>query len=62
MAQSFQEMNTMHKIFSDSQKGLIQKTNQRREHGIVLNELRGKARRQRKNLVVTTIDFTSALK
>jgi hypothetical protein len=53
-------MNKRYNIFSDSQKGFIKKTNGCSEHGIMLNELLYDARRERKNLVMTTIDSTNA--
>jgi hypothetical protein len=60
MAIAFQEINSTMKIFSDTQKGFIQKTNGCSEHGILLNELLYDAHRSRSNLVVRAIDFTNA--
>jgi hypothetical protein len=59
MARAFQQINSTAKIFSDTQKGFIQKTNGGSEHGILLNELLYGAHRNRSNLVVTAIDFTN---
>jgi hypothetical protein len=60
MARAFQEIHSTTKIFSDTQKGFIQKTNGCSEHGILLNELLYDAHRNRSNLVVTAMDFTNA--
>jgi hypothetical protein len=48
------------KIFSDTQKGFIQKTNGCSEHGILLNEVLYEAHRNETGLVATAIDFTNA--
>jgi hypothetical protein len=60
MARAFQEINSKTKIFSDTQKGFIQKTNGCSKHGIILNELLYDAHRNRSNLVVMAIDFKNA--
>jgi hypothetical protein len=60
MARSFQKINMRYKVFTDNQKGFIQKTNGCSEHAIILNELLHDANRFQKNLVVTAIDFTNA--
>jgi hypothetical protein len=60
MARAIQYISSRTKIFSDTQKGFIQKTNGCSEHGIDLNELLYEAHRNRDNLVVITIDFTNA--
>jgi hypothetical protein len=60
MARAFQDMNTRHAIYSDAQKGFIKKTNGCSEHGIMLNELFQDAKRKRKSLIVTTVDFANA--
>jgi hypothetical protein len=60
MSRAFQDVNSRNRIFSDSQKGFIQKTNGCSEHGIMLNELLYNAHRNRDDLIVTAIDFTNA--
>jgi hypothetical protein len=60
MARCFQQINKKFHIFSNTQKGFIQKTNGCSEHGIILNELFHDARRNNKELVITAIDFTNA--
>jgi hypothetical protein len=60
IARAFQDVNSGIRVFSDSQKGFIQKTNGCSEHGIILNELLYNAHRNKEDLVVTAIDFTNA--
>jgi hypothetical protein len=60
MARCFQHMNEKYGVFSDNQKGFLQKTNGCSEHGILVNELFQHAKRTGQNLVVTAIDFTNA--
>jgi hypothetical protein len=60
MARCFQRINEEFQLFSNHQKGFIQKTNGCTEHGIILNELFHDARRNNKELVITAIDFTNA--
>jgi hypothetical protein len=60
MARAIQDVNSRIKVFADTQKGFIQKTNGCSEHGILLNELLYDAHRNKSNLVVTAIDFTNA--
>jgi hypothetical protein len=60
MARAIQDVNSRKKIFSDPQKGFIQKTNGCSEHGILLNELLYEAHRNQDNLVITAVDFTNA--
>jgi hypothetical protein len=59
MARSFQKMNKSYGILLDHQKGFLKKTNECSKYGIMLNEFFHDAQRQRKNLVVTTINFTN---
>jgi hypothetical protein len=47
-------------VFSDNQKGFIQKTNGCSEHGILLNELFQHVKRSKKSIALTAIDFTNA--
>jgi hypothetical protein len=60
MARAIQDINSRTKIFSETQKGSIQKTNGCSEHGIVLSELLYEAHRNKNNLVVTATHFTNA--
>jgi hypothetical protein len=60
LARTFQRMNSMHGVYSDAQKGFIQKTKGCSEHRIILNELFHDANRQRKNLIVTVVNFSNA--
>jgi hypothetical protein len=60
MAICFQEINAIHNLFSDNQKGFMKKTNGCSEHGILLNELFQDAFRNHKGLVVRAIDLTNA--
>jgi hypothetical protein len=60
VARAFQQVNVNMKIFSDTQKGFIQKTNGCSEHGILLNEVLYEAHRNETGLVVRAIDFTNA--
>jgi hypothetical protein len=60
MARSWQAVNARVHLFSDSQKGFIQKSNGCSEHGIILNELLHDANRRKEPLIVTAIDFTNA--
>jgi hypothetical protein len=55
MARAFQAMNAKSKY-----SRFIQKTNGCTEHAIILNELMHDANRNRKNLVMTAIDFSNA--
>jgi hypothetical protein len=60
MARSWQATNRRVHLFSDTQKGFIQKTNGCSEHAIILNELLHDANRRNEALIVTAIDFTNA--
>jgi hypothetical protein len=60
LARCFQDINQKYQLFSDHQKGFIQKANGCTEHGIILNELFHDARRNNKELLITAIDFTNA--
>jgi hypothetical protein len=60
MAPAFRNVNSRTRVFSDSQKSFIQKTNGCSEHGIMLNELLDNAHRNREDLVVAAIDLTNA--
>jgi hypothetical protein len=60
MARAIQQANKKYRIYNDSQKGFIQKTNGCSEHAILLNELVHHASRKRKNIVATAIDFSNA--
>jgi hypothetical protein len=53
-------VNSQYRFFEDVQKGLIKKTNACSEHAIILNELFQDAKRKRKDLIVTAVDFTKA--
>jgi hypothetical protein len=53
-------MNASDHLYSDQQKGFIKKTNGCSERAIIVNELFNDAYRNRKSLIVTAIDFTSA--
>jgi hypothetical protein len=59
MVRAIQDINTKVRVFSDSQKGFIKKTNGYSEHGIILNELMHDVNRTCKSLIVTAIDFTN---
>jgi hypothetical protein len=60
MARTIERINSKINIFSDSQKGVIKKTNGCSEHILILNELLHNANRNRGSLIVTAIDFTNA--
>jgi hypothetical protein len=60
MARCFQQVNGKYRIYSDVQKGFIQKTNGCTEHGIILNELFQHAKRSKRTLAMTAIDFANA--
>jgi hypothetical protein len=60
MARMIQETNKRCHIYSDRQKGFIQKSNGCSEHTIFLNELLHNANRKGRNLIITAIDFTNA--
>jgi hypothetical protein len=60
MARAFQAANKRYGLYSDRQKGFIQKTNGCSENAIMLNELFHDANRKHKDLIATTIDFTNA--
>jgi hypothetical protein len=60
MTRCFQEVNEKYGVYTDSQKGFIRKTNGCSEHGILLNELFQHAKRKKKSMIITAIDFTNA--
>jgi hypothetical protein len=60
MARSWQALNSKVHIYSDSQKGFIQKANGCSEHAILLNEILHQASRRHEDLIVTAIDFANA--
>jgi hypothetical protein len=60
MQRAFQKINSKAHMFSDGQKGFIQKINGGSEHGIMSNELLHNAHRNREGLVLTAIDFINA--
>jgi hypothetical protein len=60
LARAFQTINARVRLYSDSQKGFLQKTNECSEHGIILNELLHHVKRNSEDLGVTAIDFRNA--
>jgi hypothetical protein len=63
MARTWHADNPKILVFSESQKGFINKTNDCSEHGTILNELLHDANRRKQALImiVTAIDFTNAV-
>jgi chaperonin cofactor prefoldin len=60
MARAFQQVNSQHGIYADTQKDFIKKTNKCSKQSITLKEFFQDAKRKSKDLIVTAIDFTNA--
>jgi hypothetical protein len=59
MARALQDVNSRTRVFSESQKCFIHKTNGCSKHGIMLNQLLDNAHRNKEDLAVTVVDFTN---
>jgi hypothetical protein len=53
-------MNLQYRIYVDTQKGFIKKTNGCSKYGILLNALFQDAKKKNKDLMATVIDFSNA--